>query len=63
MAENTNNVPKLKHIKIKENMLKTIFLMRLKTGNGPILLTMSFPYVRDWINEHPFKNTPDILYL
>ena len=20
---------------------------------------MSFPYVRDWINEHPFKNTPD----
>jgi hypothetical protein len=22
-------------------------------------LTTSFPYVRDWINEHPFKNTPD----
>jgi hypothetical protein len=20
---------------------------------------MSFPYVRDWINEHPFRNTPD----
>ena len=22
-------------------------------------MTTSFPYVRDWINEHPFKNTPD----
>jgi hypothetical protein len=23
------------------------------------LLTFSFPYVRDWINEHPFKNEPN----
>lgn len=30
-----------------------------KTGTGPILLTCSFPYVRDWLNEHPFKNTPE----
>jgi integrase/recombinase XerD len=30
-----------------------------KTGGGPILLTCSFPYVRDWLNEHPFKNEPD----
>jgi site-specific recombinase XerD len=27
-----------------------------KTGGGPILLTSSFTYVRDWINDHPFKN-------
>ena len=27
-----------------------------KTGGGPILLTSSFTYVRDWINKHPFKN-------
>lgn len=27
-----------------------------KTGSGPILLALSFPYVRDWLNEHPFKN-------
>ena len=27
-----------------------------KTGGGPILLTSSFTYVRDWINRHPFKN-------
>jgi intergrase/recombinase len=24
-----------------------------------ILLTCSFPYVRDWLNEHPFKNEPN----
>jgi hypothetical protein len=30
-----------------------------KTGSGPILLTFSFPYVRDWLNEHPFKNEPN----
>ena len=29
------------------------------TGSGPILLTFSFPYVRDCLNEHPFKNTSD----
>jgi integrase/recombinase XerD len=23
------------------------------------LLTCSFPYVRDWLNEHPFKNEPN----
>ena len=30
-----------------------------KTGTGPLLLTCSFPYVRDWLNEHPFKNEPN----
>lgn len=29
-----------------------------KTGGGPILLTSSFTYIRDWINNHPFKNEP-----
>jgi hypothetical protein len=27
-----------------------------KTGGGGVLLTCSFPYVRDWLNQHPFKN-------
>lgn len=22
-------------------------------------MTLSFPYVRDWLNEHPFKNEPE----
>lgn len=30
-----------------------------KTGTGPLLLTSSFPYVRDWLNEHPFRNEPN----
>ena len=30
--------------------------LNTKTGGGPILLTSSFTYVRDWINKHPFKN-------
>jgi len=33
--------------------------LNTKTGGGPILLTSSFPYVRDWINRHPFKNEPN----
>ena len=30
-----------------------------KTGSGPILLTLSFPYVRHLLNQHPLKNSPD----
>lgn len=29
-----------------------------KTGSGPILLTASFPYVRDWLNLHPLRDYP-----
>lgn len=50
---------KLKHIRIKEKYAEGEVPHEAKTGSGPILLTTSFPYVRDWINEHPFKNTPD----
>jgi integrase/recombinase XerD len=27
-----------------------------KTGGGPFMLTLSFPYARDWFNKHPRKN-------
>jgi hypothetical protein len=30
-----------------------------KTGGGPILLTCSFPYVCDWLNNYPFRNSPE----
>jgi integrase/recombinase XerD len=40
-------------IVIKE---KRMMSTAAKTGTGPILLTCSFPYVRDWLNEHPFRN-------
>ena len=48
----------MKHIRFREKYAEDEVPHEAKTGSGPILLTMSFPYVRDWINEHPFKNTP-----
>lgn len=50
---------KIKHIRLKEKYGEGEIPHDAKTGTGPILLTMSFPYVRDWLNEHPFKNEPE----
>ena len=50
---------KLKHIRLKEKYGEGEIPFESKTGTGPILLTLSFPYVRDWLNEHPFRNEPN----
>ena len=50
---------KIKHIRLLERYGEGEIPHESKTGTGPILLTSSFPYVRDWINKHPFKNSPD----
>jgi integrase/recombinase XerD len=50
---------KIKHIRLKERYGEGEVPHEAKTGSGPILLTSSFPYVRDWLNEHPFKNEPN----
>ena len=42
---------KLKHIKLKEKYGEGEIPFESKTGTGPILLTLYFPYVRDWLNE------------
>jgi integrase len=47
---------KIKHIRLKEKYGEGEIPHQAKTGSGPILLTISFPYVRDWLNEHPFRN-------
>ena len=47
---------KIKHIRLRERYGEGEIPHESKTGTGPILLTCSFPYVRDWLNEHPFKN-------
>ena len=47
---------KIKNIRLKEKYGEGEVPHDAKTGSGPILLTLSFPYVRDWLNEHPFKN-------
>ena len=50
---------KIKHIRLKEKYGEGEIPHQAKTGSGPVLLTFSFPYVRDWLNEHPFRNEPD----
>jgi integrase/recombinase XerD len=48
---------KIKHIQLKSRYGEGQIPDEAKTGTGPILLTCSFPYVRDWLNEHPFSST------
>ena len=50
---------KIKHIRLREKYGEGEIPHQAKTGSGPLLLTFSFPYLRDWLNEHPFKNEPD----
>jgi integrase/recombinase XerD len=48
----------IKHIRLKEKYGEGEIPHEAKTGSGPVLLTFSFPYLRDWLNEHLFKNQP-----
>ncbi len=50
---------KVKHIRLRERYGEGEIPHESKTGTGPVLLTSSFPYLRDWLNEHPFKNEPN----
>lgn len=43
----------------KRNTVRVKSPHEAKTGAGPVLLMCSFPYVRDWLNEHPFRNEPN----
>lgn len=50
---------KIKHVRLREKYAEGEIPHESKTGTGPILLTCSFPYVRDLLNVHPFRNNPD----
>jgi hypothetical protein len=50
---------KIKNLRIREKYAEGEIPHEAKTGGGPILLTLSFPYVRDWLNEHPYRNEPE----
>ena len=50
---------KIKHIRLRERYGEGEIPYQSKTGTGPALLTFSLPYVRDWLNEHPFRNEPE----
>ena len=47
---------KKKHIRLRERYGECEIRHEAKIGTEPILLSCSFPYVRDWLNEHPFRN-------
>ena len=50
---------RIKNLRIRENYCEGEIPFQAKTGSGPILLTTSFVYVLDWLNKHPFRNSPD----
>ncbi len=50
---------RIKNIRLKQKYGEGEIPFQANTGSGPLLLTVSFPYVRDWLNEHPFRNEPD----
>ncbi len=50
---------RIKNIRLKETYAEGE-IPEGKTGSGPILLTASFPYVRDWLNLHPLKDVPEV---
>jgi hypothetical protein len=50
---------KVKNLKLGPRYAEGEIPHESKTGTGPIMLTSSFPYVRDWLNEHPFRNEPN----
>jgi integrase/recombinase XerD len=50
---------RIKNIRLREKYGEGEIPHQAKTGTGPILLTISFPYVRDWLNEHPYRNEQD----
>lgn len=47
---------KIKDIRLRQNYGEGAIPETAKTGSGPILLTCSFPYVRDWLKVHPDKD-------
>lgn len=47
---------RIKNLRLNDRYGEGEIPYEAKPGTGPILLTMSFCYVRDWLNIHPFKN-------
>ncbi len=50
---------KIKNVRLREKYGEGEVPYEAKTVSGPMLLTCSFPYIRDWLNEHPFRNNPE----
>jgi integrase/recombinase XerD len=50
---------RIKHVRLRDRYGEAEIPHESKTGSGAALLMCSFPYVRDWLNEHPFRNEPN----
>ncbi|MGB6528722.1 MAG: site-specific integrase [Candidatus Nitrosopolaris sp.] len=50
---------KIGDIQFKDRYAEGIIPFQTKTGGGPIMLTMSYPYARSWLNKHPLKHKPN----
>lgn len=50
---------KIGDIQFKDRYAENIIPFQTKTGGGPIMLTMSHPYARSWLNKHPLKHKPN----
>jgi hypothetical protein len=48
----------VQHIRFFENYADGEIPFNTKTGIREILLTSSFPYCRDWLNQHPHRDNP-----
>lgn len=46
-------------IRFEDRYAEAVIPDRTKTGQRAIPLLLSFPYLRDWINVHPFKDNPN----
>ena len=54
---------RVKHVRLLEKYGQAEIPHESKTGSGPGFLMCSFPYVRDWLNEHPFRNEPEAMLI
>ena len=46
----------IKHVRLKERYGDREIPRQAKTGSGPIPTTYAFPYMKDLLNEYPFRN-------
>jgi integrase/recombinase XerD len=49
----------IKNVRLRDRWAEGEIPYNTKTSGGPILLTCSFPFVRNWINLHPVKDDPE----
>ncbi len=60
LAGRNHEVTKLriKDVVFNENYAEAMVNWDTKTGQRPIPLILSFTYVREWVNKHPFNSEP-----